>query len=78
MLTHVDFPEHDMSNIIAGGTLYTTAGDGTISALSLYPKPQVVAVNDMQDRTYATPAAVDGILYVRTHTRLYAFQLPQH
>ena len=64
---------HYASPIIADGKLFSTAGDGHISVLSLGAKPTILAVNDMGDNTYATPAVVDGILYVRTHSRLYAF-----
>ena len=64
---------HYASPIIAGGRLYSTAGDGTISVLSLGSKPKVIAVNKMPDRTYATPAVADGVIYVRTHSRLFAF-----
>ena len=35
----------------------------------------IVAVNDMGDPTYATPAIDEGTIYVRTHKRLYAFGL---
>ena len=68
---------HYASPIIAGGRLYATAGNGQISVLSLDgQRPRVLAVNDMGDATYATPAAVAGTLYVRTHSRLYAFRKP--
>lgn len=65
---------HYASPIIAGGKLYSTAGDGTISVLSLGAKPEVLAVNKVGDRTYATPAVSDGVLYVRTHGKLFAFK----
>ncbi len=68
---------HYASPIIAGDKLICSAGDGTISVLSLGEKPQVLSVNDMGDSTYATPAVVDGKIYVRTHSKLYAFGLPQ-
>lgn len=64
---------HYASPIIAGDRLYSTAGNGTISVMELGPPVKLLAVNDMQDRTYATPAADQGVLYVRTHSRLYAF-----
>ena len=67
---------HYASPIVCNGKLYSTAGDGKISVLTLGRRPRVLAVNDMQDQTYATPAIVDGVLYVRTHHRLYAFGLP--
>ena len=50
-------------------------GDGTITVLSLGTKPKILAVNDMGAGTYATPAIVNGTLYVRTHTKLFAFGL---
>ena len=64
---------HYASPLIAGGNLFTTAGNGMISVLSLGPKPQLLATNKMGDRVYATPAISDGVLYVRTHAALYAF-----
>ena len=66
---------HYASPIIADGKLFSTAGNGTISVLSLEEEPKVLAVNDMQDNTYATPAIVDGVIDVRTRKKLYAFGL---
>ena len=34
---------------------------------------EVLAVNDMDDEVYATPAPVDGRLYLRTKSALYCF-----
>ena len=45
-----------------------------ITVLTLGPEPAVLATNDMKDRVYATPAIVDGTIYVRTHTALFAFR----
>ncbi len=64
---------HYASPIIVGDHLFTTSGDGKISVLNLGSDPEVVSTNDMEDNVFATPAIVDGILYVRTHHRLYAF-----
>ena len=64
---------HYASPLIANGKLYSTAGNGTISVLTLGPEPKLLAVNDLGEPTYATPAIVDGTIYVRTHSRLYAF-----
>jgi outer membrane protein assembly factor BamB len=66
---------HYASPIIADGKLFSVAGNGTITVMSLGAKPKILAVNDIGDDTYATPAIVDGILYVRTHKKLYAFGL---
>ena len=61
------------SPIIADGKLFTTSGAGRISVLSLGPTPKTLAVNDMREDVYATPAISHGTIYVRTHTRLFAF-----
>ena len=36
---------------------------------------KVLAVNDLNDLSYATPAIADGRLYVRTRATLYCFGL---
>ncbi len=64
---------HYASPLIANDKLYSISGAGTISVLTLGKKPEILAKNDMKDYTYATPAIVDGIIYVRTHGALYAF-----
>ena len=65
---------HYASPLIADGKLYTFAGDGQISVIELGPSHQILAQNKMPDGVYATPAIVDGVIYVRTHSTLYAFQ----
>jgi len=65
---------HYASPLIADGKLFTTAGAGQISVLSLGADPEILAVNDMEDGVYATPAIVDGTIYVRTHSALFAFR----
>ena len=64
---------HYASPVIADGKLYTTSGDGKITVLELGTSRKVLATNAMEDFVYATPAIVDGVIYVRTHSRLYAF-----
>ena len=64
---------HYASPLIADGKIYAIAGDGRISVLTLGANPEILAVNDMQDRVYATPAIVGGAIYVRTHSALFAF-----
>ncbi|MEC7565670.1 MAG: PQQ-binding-like beta-propeller repeat protein [Planctomycetota bacterium] len=64
---------HYASPVIADGKLYTTAGDGKISVIELGTSRKLLATNDMQDYTYATPAICNGIIYIRTHSKLYAF-----
>jgi outer membrane protein assembly factor BamB len=68
---------HYASPVIADGKLFTTAGAGQISVLSLGADPEILAVNDLKDGVYATPAIVDGTIYVRTHSSLFAFRKNQ-
>lgn len=65
---------HYASPIIAGDHLFTTAGDGTISVLSLGERPQSVAVSHLDEPVYATPVAMGRKLYIRSHQHLYAFE----
>ena len=65
---------HYASPLIADGKIYSFAGDGKISVLTLGESPRILATNDMQDGVYATPAIVDGTIYVRTHSSLFAFR----
>jgi len=67
---------HYASPLIAGGKIYTIAGDGRISVLTLGANPELLATNDMQEGVYATPAIFDGTIYVRTHSALFAFREP--
>jgi hypothetical protein len=59
--------------VIAGDKLFAASGEGVISVVSLSGDPRVLRTNRMPDKTYATPAIVDGTIYVRTHSALYAF-----
>jgi outer membrane protein assembly factor BamB len=65
---------HYASPVIAGGNIYTISGEGRITVLSLGPDLEILAENDMEDSVFATPAVVDGTIYVRTHSALFAFQ----
>ncbi|MEO1527268.1 MAG: PQQ-binding-like beta-propeller repeat protein [Planctomycetota bacterium] len=64
---------HYASPVIAGKTLLTTAGNGRISVIAVGRTPETLAVNEMGENVYATPAVDAGVLYVRTHSRLFAF-----
>jgi len=67
---------HYASPVIAGGKLYTASGNGHVSVISLGANPEVLTTNDLRDGVYATPAIVDGTIYIRTHSALFAFRTP--
>lgn len=64
---------HYASPLITGDYLLTIAGDGKIGVILRGDDPKIIAINDMQESVYATPAILNGTLYVRTHSALYAF-----
>ena len=64
------------SPVAANGHIYfTSLDDGTVTVLKAgAEKPEVVATNPkLGERTAATPAIADDVLFVRTDQHLYAF-----
>ncbi|MDA7527410.1 PQQ-like beta-propeller repeat protein [bacterium] len=64
---------HYASPVIADGRLYSSAGSGQISVLKLGETPRILATNDMKQSLFATPAISNGVIYVRTHSSIFAF-----
>jgi outer membrane protein assembly factor BamB len=61
------------SPVAAGDNLYFASGDGVITVVRAGDKLDVAARNDLGEPIFATPAVLDGRLYVRTAGHLYAF-----
>ncbi len=61
------------SPVAAGGKVYLVSQSGVVSVLNAAGKPEVLAVNELDDECYATPAIADGRIYVRTRSALYCF-----
>jgi FOG: WD40-like repeat len=61
------------SPVMAGGNVYFSSGDGVVSVIRDSDKLEVLAKNDLQEPLYASPAIVDGAVYLRTTAHLYAF-----
>jgi outer membrane protein assembly factor BamB len=61
------------SPVAADGKIFTASQDGHVSVIKAGPDWEVLAVNDMDDEVYATPAPVDQRLYLRTKSALYCF-----
>ena len=62
------------SPVMAGEHLYLTSGDGVVTVIRDADQFTAVAMSDLAEPVFATPAIVDGHIYVRTATRLYAFR----
>jgi outer membrane protein assembly factor BamB len=61
------------SPVAANGNLYAASYNGVVVVFKAGDQLQVLARNDLGERIVATPALVDGRIYVRTEGHLYAF-----
>ncbi|MFM2094857.1 MAG: hypothetical protein RIS70_1981 [Planctomycetota bacterium] len=61
------------SPVLAGGNIYLLNDEGKLTVVSGQGAWKVVHTADFGQPTYATPAAVDGRIYLRTATALYCF-----
>jgi hypothetical protein len=62
------------SPVAAGDHVYFSSGEGVVTVVRAGDKLDVVARNDLGEPIFATPAAVQGRLYIRTAGHLYAFE----
>jgi outer membrane protein assembly factor BamB len=63
---------------VAGdGKIYLTSENGKVSVVRADKEWELLAVNDLDEPTYATPALADGRVYLRTRKALYCFGTPQ-
>ena len=61
------------SPVASGGHLYAANQNGQVAVVKAGADWEVVSVNNLDDDFFATPAIVDGKLYVRTGRALWAF-----
>jgi outer membrane protein assembly factor BamB len=61
------------SPVAAGDRLYLTSSTGTVAVVTAKAQWETLAVNDLDEPVSASPAIADGRLFVRTHSKLYAF-----
>jgi outer membrane protein assembly factor BamB len=61
------------SPVAGDGKIYAVSQEGHISVIKAGRDWEVLARNDMDDECFATPALVDGKIYVRTKSALYCF-----
>ncbi|MCP4708491.1 MAG: PQQ-binding-like beta-propeller repeat protein [Planctomycetes bacterium] len=55
------------------GRIYAGAGGGVGTVLEAGDEFKILGMNKIGERIMATPALVDGVVYVRTEKSLYAF-----
>lgn len=63
------------SLITGDGKIFASSRRGVVTVFEVGDKLKVLARNDLKERIMATPAIVDGKLYVRTEKNFYAFGL---
>lgn len=61
------------SPVAADGKIFAANQEGKIAVVRAGPDWEVLAVNDMGEECYATPAIVEGDLYVRAGASFYRF-----
>jgi outer membrane protein assembly factor BamB len=61
------------SPVAGDGKIFAASHNGAIVVWTAGETFQRLAVNELHEPIFATPAIADGHLYVRTESRLYAF-----
>jgi outer membrane protein assembly factor BamB len=61
------------SAVAVGGKLFVASQKGVVLVIAPGDKLEVLARNDLREQIFATPAIMDGVLYVRTSGALCAF-----
>ena len=65
--------EYFASPVAADGKVFLLSYSGKVTVLKADPQWEVLAVNDLDETSQATPAISDGRIYIRTHKALYSF-----
>ena len=63
------------SLVAAGGRVYAISQRGRVVVMEEGDSLRVLSRNDLNEEVMATPAVVEGRLFLRTATHLYAFGL---
>jgi outer membrane protein assembly factor BamB len=61
------------SPVGADGKVFLISQNGTVSVVKAAGDWEILAVNELGEDTYATPAIADGKIYIRTSGTLYCF-----
>jgi outer membrane protein assembly factor BamB len=61
------------SPVAADGKVYIASADGAVVVLDAGEELKILSANKLDGAIFATPAIVDGSIYVRTERFLYAF-----
>lgn len=61
------------SPVAADGKIYVASEAGHVAVIKAGADWEILAMNDMEDEVFATPAPVDQRIYLRTRNALYCF-----
>jgi len=70
---HGAIDKYFSSPVAADDKVFLIGQAGQVSVLKAGGEWEVLAVNELDDECYATPAIADGRIYIRTRSALYAF-----
>jgi outer membrane protein assembly factor BamB len=59
--------------VAADNKIYIASADGVVVVLEAGEELKILARNELDGPILATPALVDGKIYLRTESHLYAF-----
>jgi len=61
------------SPVVGDGKIYVASARGTVTVFRSGDKLEIMARNEFKERISATPALIDGKVYLRTNKHLFAF-----
>ena len=64
---------YSSSPVAAEGKIWLASEEGKVAVLRAGGEWEMLAVNDLGEECYATPALSEGVIYLRTEEALYAF-----
>jgi outer membrane protein assembly factor BamB len=59
--------------VAADNKVFLISESGKITVLKAGDQWEILAVNDLDEEAWATPAIADGTIYIRSRSALYAF-----
>jgi hypothetical protein len=70
---HGAIDKYFASPVAADDKVFLVGQGGQVSVVKAVGDWQVLAVNELDDEVFATPAIADGRVYIRTRSALYSF-----
>ncbi len=65
--------EYSASPVAADGKIFLVSGSGKVTVLKAGAQWEILAMNDLDEEVWATPAIAGSNLYIRTRNSLYSF-----